>query len=581
MGPVIRRAYWHVLGMCMLLCLGWCCDDVGSICGARSPGDVFIGVLSSCHSKVDIKNQRLEPMEFKCSQFNLMSFMRTLAVIHTINTINNSSFLPGVKLGYVICDTCSDATKAIQASEYLLSINGTMSVHCHDSDRMPTKAIIGARYSEVSIAVARFLSLHMVPQISTTSSTDILSDKFRFPSFLRTIPSDQHQTRALARFMASFSWDWVGVVSGDDDYGKAALLSFLQDAEEAKVCLAFQKVLPHYLDHADLGQRIREVVEQIRNSRARVILLILKTELVEQLFQEMIAANISRTWVASDAWSRSKKIASMKGINSVGDIFGLSFITGQTPGFESFLQNLDTSPGASNDFIEEYKRLRFECTPELLKHKACLAENPPDLCPLPQTLLLKSPQACTFPDPLKANDDFLVRGVDLPLSYSERVATWAIAHALRKLLQCNATACSSVNFHPWKLLRELREVNFSLDNRNFYFDEDGNFKSGYDLIHWVKVADTRHFKVVGEYNLIKRDVEINEAIDWGNPTNEVPESKCSQDCLPGYAKKVSNISCCFNCTPCAEGTYSNQSICYNAVDSPHSVSDGWLLIAGC
>ncbi|KAJ8289173.1 hypothetical protein COCON_G00018320 [Conger conger] len=555
---MLSRFGRYTAGMLALFSLASCCDRSASICGAQGPGDILIGVLSPCHSRVETLHKRVEPEVFNCSHLDLLSFVRSLAVIHTIDTINDSGFLPGVQLGYTVCDTCSHATKAVQISQHLLSINGTLSVQCDLTDRVPVKAIIGARYSEVSITVARFLSLHMVPQISTTSSADVLSDKSRFPSFLRTVPGDEHQTRALARFLAHFGWDWVGVVSGDDDYGRAALLSFLRDAEDARVCLAFQEVVPHYLDHVGLEGRIREVAERIRASRARVVLLILKDQLVERLFREMIAANVSRIWVASDAWSMSRHLASMEGINGVGDIFGFSFITGRIPGFEGYLQNLEPGPGATNSFIEEYKKLRFECSPDLLQHRACLANNPPELCPLPESLLIKSPLACTLSDPQEANDDFLVKGVDLTLSYNERVATWAIAHALRELLRCNETSCSAESFPAWKLLQELRKVNFTLDQRRFSFDESGNFMTGYDLIHWVKVGDKRHFKVVGEYNLIKRDCDFNQAdIDWDNPNNTVPESKCSQPCPQGSAKKVSNVSCCYNCTLCEEGTYSD------------------------
>lgn len=95
--------------------------------------------------------------------------MRTLAVVHTIETINNSSFLPGVRLGYYICDTCSDASKAIHSTERLLAVNGTLPVQCEVLERPNVKAIIGARFSEDSMAVARLLSLYMVPQVSNQS----------------------------------------------------------------------------------------------------------------------------------------------------------------------------------------------------------------------------------------------------------------------------------------------------------------------------------------------------------------------------------------------------------------------------
>ncbi|KAG9347326.1 hypothetical protein JZ751_004893 [Albula glossodonta] len=573
--------YQCILGVCLLLNLGGCCDISLSTCGGQAPGDVLIGVLNPCHAKVEALHKRIQPEAYNCTDFDLTPFTRTLAAAYTIEEINNSGFLPGVRLGYVICDTCSDATKAIHATENLLSINGSLPVQCDYIDyRPPVKVIIGSRYSEESIPVARLLGLHMVPQISCTASAPVLSDKLRFGSFLRMIPSDVHQTQALAKLMTRFSWDWIGVVSGDDDYGKAALQSFLLDADNAGVCVAFQEVLPHYLDHTHTNRRIQEVAGQIRSSKAQVVLLIVKGELVAELFQEMIRTNTTRTWIASDAWSISRQLASMEGINEVGDIFGFTFITGEIPGFKEYLLKLQPSPGAVNHYIQMYKELRFKCTPELLQYRECLKNNLTELCQMPDSIKYKSNRACHVPDPQKADDDFLVQNVDLTELYSEKVAVLTVAHALKQLLQCNETACpGEKNFQPWKLLEELKKVKFELDNRLIYFDESGNSVNGYDLIMWVKAGDKREFRVVGSYEVLKGIVEINEdKLQWmDNNNNTVPRSRCSELCGPGSRKDVSNISCCYNCTACEEGTYTddwNQHDCEKCPNGTWSLK-GW------
>ncbi len=58
------------------------------------------------------------------------------------------------------------------------------------------------------------------------------------------------------------------MVYGDDDYGKNALQSLLADSEAADICHAFKEVLPHYLAHNEIDERIQEVAENnplIRN----------------------------------------------------------------------------------------------------------------------------------------------------------------------------------------------------------------------------------------------------------------------------------------------------------------------------
>lgn len=99
--------------------------------------------------------------------FDLESFVKSLAVIHEIEEINAARFLPGVRLGYMMCDTCSYASKALQNVGHMLAVNMSLNVKCDYTDFRPrVKIIVGALYSEVSIAVARLLNVYMVTLVS-------------------------------------------------------------------------------------------------------------------------------------------------------------------------------------------------------------------------------------------------------------------------------------------------------------------------------------------------------------------------------------------------------------------------------
>lgn len=262
---------------------------------------------------------------------------------------------------------------------------------------------------------------------------------------MRNIPSDEHQTKAVAKIMHHYGWNWVGVVYGDDDYGRAAFQSFLSDAKANSVCLAYQEVMPH-LDHSLSIQHIKQVAQQIRSSNAQVVLLILKAERVQDLFKEMIRTNTSRTWIASDAWSNSRSLAQMDGINQVGDILGFTFVSGKSESFDKYLKNLTANPGGYNHFIEEYKNLRFNCSSE------CFSDNPSPYCPSPNLLKVKADNACNITDPQEQNDDYLLKVLDTSKALPNRVAVWAVAHALQNLLKCNSLSClGEINFPPWKV----------------------------------------------------------------------------------------------------------------------------------
>ncbi|XP_034006464.1 G-protein coupled receptor family C group 6 member A isoform X2 [Trematomus bernacchii] len=468
-----------LIALSSLQACGGECDFAHSMCGAQASGDVVIGILMPCHHKVTALDKRIRPESYHCSDFHLPSFMRSLAVIHEIEEINAAGFLPGVRLGYMMCDTCSFASTALQNVEYMLAVNRSLNVDCDYSDFRPrVKIILGARYSEVSIAVARLLSVYMIPLLSSTSSAQDLSDKRRYPSFLRTIPSDKHQTKALGQVMHHFGWNWVGVVYGDDEYGIAAFQSFLKDAEKNSVCLNYKEVLPDNLDNSQRLSRIKQIAERIRSSTARVVLLILKAELVEALFEEMIRTNTSRTWIASDAWSRSRSISQMEGINK---------------------------------------------------------------------------------DPQEQNDDHLVTALDTSDAFLHRLAVWATANALKKLLKCNGSSClGEINFPPWKLLEELKKVQFEFENSSFIFDKNGDFEDCYNLIVWKKDGDHRRFLKIGNYHVLDKQIRlVKKDFIWFSTANTtIPQSRCSERCAPGSFKKILNASCCHNCTLCAAGTFS-------------------------
>lgn len=268
----------------------------------------------------------------------------------------------------------------------------------------------------------------------------------RYPVFLRTVPSDTHQVQAVVKLMKHYGWNWVGVVFEDGEYGRSAFQSFQSDAADSNVCLAYQEMLTYNENPAHSLKYIKHVSQQIISSSAKVVVLILRAELVKSLFEEMIRTKTTRTWISTDAWSQSSLVSKMDGINMVGDILGLTFISHRSKSFDNYLTNLTVTPGGYNRFIEEYKNLRFNCTPE------CFSNRPPPYCPPPHLLKIKSPNACHLEDPQSQNDDYLVNSLDSNRALSTREAVWAVAYALQKLLKCNSSSClGELNFPPWKV----------------------------------------------------------------------------------------------------------------------------------
>ncbi|XP_008834018.1 G-protein coupled receptor family C group 6 member A isoform X3 [Nannospalax galili] len=245
------------------------CNTPDDFVAITSPGHIMIGGLFAIHEKMlSSEDQPRRPQIQKCVGFEISAFLQALAMIHSIEMVNNSTLVPGVKLGYEIYDTCTEVTAAMAATLRFLSkfnySRETVAFQCDYSSYMPrVKAIIGAGYSEISIAVSRMLNLQLMPQVSYESTAEILSDKIRFPSFLRTVPSDFYQTKAMAHLIQKSGWNWIGVITTDDDYGRLALNTFAVQAAANKVCIAFKEVLPAFLSDNSIEVRINQTLEKI------------------------------------------------------------------------------------------------------------------------------------------------------------------------------------------------------------------------------------------------------------------------------------------------------------------------------
>ncbi|XP_042188779.1 G-protein coupled receptor family C group 6 member A [Callorhinchus milii] len=445
-------------------------------------------------------------------RFDVRGFVRTLAMIHSIEMVNNSTLLPGVKLGYEIYDTCAEATVAMRAALRFLSNSSSncVQVQCNYTDYLPTvKAVVGSSLSEVSIAVARILSLYLMPQISYSSSAEILSDKTRFPAFLRTIPSDYYQTKAMAKLVHISQWNWVGTISSDDDYGRSGIDNFIADAENLGVCIAFREVIPSYSSDKVTNDRIKRIVNTVVNqSSVNVIIVFAKGSHVINLFKELSVHNVNKTWIASDSWSTNRNVTHLETIHKIGNIVGFTFKSRNLSKFENYVKTLPINSAAGNTFLEDYHWLRSICADiqnnELETCISNLTQNPK---------FIRHSKHNKLTNRRSWEDDFLVNNIEPGFISSIHWSVIALAHALRNLLKCNEERCQkSFDFAPWMLLEELKKVNFTDDEKKFQFDSSGEFISGYDIVMWKSVNGKMEFNhTVAEYNIQEDNFTIKDA----------------------------------------------------------------------
>ncbi|KAI1895132.1 hypothetical protein AGOR_G00103150 [Albula goreensis] len=513
--------------------------------GVFESGDIIVGGLFPVHKQL-VKNGVKQTSSVKCLGFDVGMFLRSQAMIYSLDMINKSPILPNLKLGYEIYDTCSDVTMAIKGALRLMEERSNLTHECLSSEStvsvIGTKAVVGERYSEGSIAIARLFALPLIPQISYASTSELLSRKSKFPSFLRTVPSDAHQTRAIVEFAKKLNWEIMGAIGSDDEYGKYGVESII-DHMGNDVCLDFKEILPGDFSRSTHQPLLSRLMETVRNSTAEGIVIFTKTSNVRIILEEAIRLGINRTWVAGDTWSTASEIYSLKGIHKIGRVFGFVMKRNDVPGFEEHVRNFTPHQGKQNSFFQDYLRY-FPACPKLS---------------------VEDPQNCSFYENFQDNHTAsctdikcLAKFVDQDESYSIYLAVNVIAHALQSLLKCDDVKCErNTTFFPWELLEEIRQVNFTVDNTtHISYDENGDPHLGYDILYWDMKYGNVTVRRIGEYSPSGVIENLPEHLVSECRQITVTVYDCFKTCPSGQELNSNKDTCCKTCNACAINQFS-------------------------
>ncbi|CAL8347156.1 unnamed protein product [Arctogadus glacialis] len=132
-------------------------------------------------------------------------------MLFAIEEINNSTdLLPGIELGYKIYDACGSIARAVRVALSLINGNEETATTFEKPCSGSVPAIMGETSSSPCMAINTVIGPFHTPMVSHFATCACLSNKVKYPSFLRTIPSDYYQSRALAQMVKHFGWTWDG-----------------------------------------------------------------------------------------------------------------------------------------------------------------------------------------------------------------------------------------------------------------------------------------------------------------------------------------------------------------------------------
>lgn len=327
-------------------------------------GDILLGGLFPVHQK--------GRGDHACGMINInRGVQRVEAMLYSIDKINkDESILPNITLGAEVFDTCARSTYALEQSlEFIrgsFSTLGGSDFECDDGSAAKpittpkiVAGVIGGSYSSVSIQVANLLRLFKMPQISYASTSSSLSDKSRYDFFVRTVPPDNFQAKAMADILQFYNWTYVSSVASEGDYGQYGIESFLDEARRRNICVPLTLKIPSRSDSLTFDTKIKELNKK---ENAKVVILFLRVEDAKNLLEAARRKGLYDrfTWIASDGWGIQS--APVRGNEIVAEgALTIELQSATLPDFVDYFLSLKPSVNSRNPWFEEYWENVFDC----------------------------------------------------------------------------------------------------------------------------------------------------------------------------------------------------------------------------
>ncbi|KAM4742874.1 LOW QUALITY PROTEIN: extracellular calcium-sensing receptor-like [Anableps anableps] len=466
-------------------------------------------------------------------------------MIFALEEINNSTeLLPGIKLGYRLYDSCVSVPVSVHVAFQLSnSPDSVLYKGGNCSQSGVVMAAVGDSGSTPSISMSRIMGPFNIPLVSHFATCACLSDKQQFPTFFRTIPSDQFQADALAKMVKHFGWTWIGAIHSDSDYGNNGMASFLEAAMREGICVEYVESF----FRTNPRSKIQRVANVIRRSTAVVVVAFTASGDMKVLLEELaLDPPPPHQWIGSESWVTDPLLMSF---SFCAGAVGVAIQQSVIPGLREFLLDLSPSEVAASPLLTEFWEDAFNCSlSKTAKPNKRVCDGTEEL------KTLKSPYTETS---------------QLRVSNMVYKAVYAIAHAIQNAVcQKKKTTfhCDTdIRLEPKQVFVELKKVNFSRNGYHVSFDANGDPMAYYELVNWQKSeSGVIELVTVGYYDasLPKgQEFRINRNLTWMEGGTEVPVSVCSESCPPGTRKVLQKGKpiCCYDCIPCPEGEISNMT----------------------
>ncbi|XP_049679375.1 metabotropic glutamate receptor 5 isoform X3 [Accipiter gentilis] len=514
---------------------------------AHMPGDIIIGALFSVHHQPTVDKVH----ERKCGEVREQyGIQRVEAMLHTLDRINlDPTLLPNITLGCEIRDSCWHSAVALEQSiefirdSLISSEEEEGMVRCVDGSsssfrsKKPIVGVIGPGSSSVAIQVQNLLQLFNIPQIAYSATSMDLSDKTLFKYFMRVVPSDAQQARAMVDIVKRYNWTYVSAVHTEGNYGESGMEAFKDMAAKEGICIAHS-----YKIYSNAGeQSFDKLLRKLRSHlpKARVVACFCEGMTVRGLLMAMRRLGLAGEFLllGSDGWADRYDVTDGYQREAVGGIT-IKLQSPDVKWFDDYYLQLRPETNHRNPWFQEFWQHRFQCRLEGFPQ-----ENP------------KYNKTCTSQMTLRTQ-----HVQDSKMGFVIN-AIYSMAYGLHNMQMSLCPGyvglCDAMKpIDGRKLLESLMKTNFTgVSGDMILFDENGDSPGRYEIMNFKKMGKD-YFDYINVGSWDNGELKMDDDEIWSEKNNII-RSVCSEPCEKGQIKVIrkGEVSCCWTCTPCKENEY--------------------------
>ncbi|XP_053312534.1 metabotropic glutamate receptor 5 isoform X2 [Spea bombifrons] len=508
------------------------------------PGDIIIGALFSVHHQPTVEKVH----ERKCGEIREQyGIQRVEAMLHALDRINaDPTLLPNITLGCEIRDSCWHSAVALEQSiefirDSLISSEEEEGlVRCVDGSssgfrlKKPIVGVIGPGSSSVAIQVQNLLQLFNIPQIAYSATSMDLSDKTLYKYFMRVVPSDAQQARAMVDIVKRYNWTYVSAVHTEGNYGERGMEAFKDMSAKDGVCIAHS-----YKIYSNAGeQSFDKLLKKLRSHlpKARVVVCFCEGMTVRGLLMAMRRQGLIGEFLllGSDGWADRYDVTDGYQREAAGGIT-IKLQSPDVKWFDDYYLQLRPETNFRNPWFQEFWQHRFQCRLKGYPQESQIYNK---TCSSRLTLRSQYVQDSKM--------GFVINAI------------YAMAYGLHnmQMILCpgyNGLCDAMKPIDGQKLLDYIMKANFTgVSGDMITFDENGDSPGRYEIMNFKKMGKD-YFDYINVGSWDNGELKMDDDEIWSNK-NAVIRSVCSEPCAKGEIKVIrkGEVSCCWTCTPCKD-----------------------------